>query len=267
LTEIVIEDGKHMKTAFKSLTMLMSVAVLGGALMAQTSSASRNDGQIQQNVTSLLQGKQEFKNVNSNVEDGIVTLTGNVDLYQKKVDVEKKVRKTKDVKGVRNLVQVAGTVSDQQLQATLNKKLVYERVGYADNTFSYYTLGVKDGVVTIGGETYSDVARDAALSEVRHMAGVKDVVDDIKVLPTSINDDHIRVRTARAIYRDPVLGRYAMDPARPIKIIVDRGHVTLYGTVENAMDKQIAGMRANGVFGAFTVQNNLIVENDRSSGM
>src|SRR3954453_14693662 len=121
-----------MKTAFKSLTMLMSVAVLGGALMAQTSSASRNDGQIQQNVTSLLQGKQEFKNVNSNVEDGIVTLTGNVDLYQKKGDVEKKVRKTKDVKGVRNLVQVAGTVSDQQLQATLNKKLVYERVGSAD---------------------------------------------------------------------------------------------------------------------------------------
>jgi hyperosmotically inducible protein len=242
---------------------MLSVALLSGALMAQTSSASRNDGQIQQKVSSLLQGKQEFQKVNSSVEDGIVTLTGNVDVYQKKLDVEKKVRKTKDVKGVRNLVEVASNVSDQQLQAELNKKLVYERVGYRDNTFSYYTLAVKDGVVTVGGATYNDVARDAALSEVRHMAGVKDVIDDIKVLPVSINDDHIRMRTARAIYRDPVLSRYAMDPARPIKIIVDNGHVSLYGTVDSTMDKQIAGMRANGVFGSFSVQNNLIVEKDR----
>jgi osmotically-inducible protein OsmY len=260
---------KIMKTAFKGLAMLMSVALLSGALMAQTSSASRNDGPIQQKVTGLLQSKPEFQKVNSSVEDGIVTLTGTVDVYQKKLDVEKKVRKTtKDVKGVRNLVEVAGTsVSDQQLQAELNKKLVYERVGYRDNTFSYYTLGVKDGVVTVGGETYNDVARDAALSEVRHMAGVKDVIDNIKVLPVSINDDHIRVRTARAIYRDPVLSRYATDPARPIKIIVDNGHVTLYGTVDSTMDKQIAGVRANGVFGSFSVQNNLIVQSDRNTRM
>ena len=248
--------------------MLMSVAVLSGVLMAQTLSASRNDGPIQQKVMNLLQSKSEFEKVDSSVEDGIVTLTGTVDVYQKKLDVEKKVRKTKDVKGVRNLVEVAGmSVSDQQLQAELNKKLVYERVGYRDNAFSYYTLGVKDGVVTVGGETYNDVARDAALSEVRHMAGVKDVIDNIKVLPVSINDDHIRMRTARAIYRDPVLSRYATDPARPIKIIVDNGHVTLYGTVENTMDKQVAGMRANGVFGAFSVQNNLIVQSDRNARM
>lgn len=259
---------KIMKTAYRTLAMLMSVAVLSGMLMAQTSSASRNDGPIQQKVTGLLQSKPEFQKVNSNVEDGIVTLTGTVEVYQKKLDVEKKVRKTKDVKGVRNLVEVAGnSVSDQRLQAELNKKLVYERVGYRDNTFSYYTLGVKDGVVTVGGETYNDVARDAALSEVRHMAGVKDVIDNIKVLPVSINDDHIRMRTARAIYRDPVLSRYATDPARPIKIIVDNGHVTLYGTVENTMDKQVAGIRANGVFGAFSVQNNLLVQSDRNARM
>jgi hyperosmotically inducible protein len=257
-----------MKTAYRTLAMLMSVAVLSGALMAQDASASRNDVPIQQKVTSLLQSKQEFQRVNSSVEDGIVTLTGTVDVYQKKLDVDKKVRKTKDVKGVRNLVEVAGVnVPDQQLQAQLNKKLVYERVGYRDNTFSYYTLGVKDGVVTVGGETYNDVARDAALSEVQHMTGVKDVINNIKVLPASINDDHIRMRTARAIYRDPVLSRYAMDPARPIKIIVENGHVSLYGTVENTMDKQVAGMRANGVFGAFSVQNNLIVDNERNARM
>jgi osmotically-inducible protein OsmY len=63
----------------------------------------------------------------------------------------------------------------------------------------------------------------------------------------------------RAIYRDPVLSRYAIDPALPIRIVVDRGHLSLYGTVASTMDKNIAGIRANQVFGAFSVQNNLQV--------
>jgi osmotically-inducible protein OsmY len=66
----------------------------------------------------------------------------------------------------------------------------------------------------------------------------------------------------RAIYRDPVLSKYAIDPARPIRIIVDNGHVTLYGSVGTAMDKSLAGIRANQVFGAFSVDNKLTVEKD-----
>jgi osmotically-inducible protein OsmY len=56
------------------------------------------------------------------------------------------------------------------------------------------------------------------------------------------------------------LGRYAIDPARPIRIIVNNGNISLYGAVANTMDKQIAGVRANSVPGAFSVQNNLIVD-------
>ena len=102
-------------------------------------------------------------------------------------------------------------------------------------------------------------ARDSALALANRMPGVKDVVNEIKVLPLSGFDDQIRVRALRAIYRDPVLSRYAIDPARPIRIVVDNGHVALYGVVDNTMDKQVAGMRANQVFGAFSVQNNLEV--------
>jgi osmotically-inducible protein OsmY len=89
---------------------------------------------------------------------------------------------------------------------------------------------------------------------------VKEVVNDVKVLPTSMFDDSIRARTALAIYRDSVLGRYASDPERPIRIVVDNGHVTLYGSVQSTMDKNIAGMRANSVPGAFSVSNNLTVD-------
>jgi osmotically-inducible protein OsmY len=97
------------------------------------------------------------------------------------------------------------------------------------------------------------------VSLVNRTPGVKDVVDNIKVSPVSNFDDRIRLSAMHAIYRDPVLGRYASDPARPIRIVVDNGKLTLYGTVENSMDKQVAGIRASQVFGAFKVQNNLEV--------
>jgi len=51
-----------------------------------------------------------------------------------------------------------------------------------------------------------------------------------------------------------------MDPARPIRIVVENGHVTLYGSVDSTMDKQVAGIRANQLFGAFSVDNQLVVE-------
>ncbi len=119
---------------------------------------------------------------------------------------------------------------------------------------------MKDGVATINGDTLDDVAKDSALAIVARTPGVKDVVNEVKVLPVSLFDDSIRVRTARAIYRDSVLGRYAIDPVDPIRIVVDNGHVTLYGTVESAMDKTIAGIRASSVPGAFSVENKLVVD-------
>ena len=54
-------------------------------------------------------------------------------------------------------------------------------------------------------------------------------------------------------------GRHGMDPSRPIRIVVANGHVTLYGSVDSAMDKQIAGMRAEHLPGAFSVENKLEV--------
>jgi osmotically-inducible protein OsmY len=91
------------------------------------------------------------------------------------------------------------------------------------------------------------------------MPGVKDVIDNISVEPVSQFDDGLRLRALRAIYRDPMLSKYAMDPAQPIRIIVANGHVTLYGSVDSTMDKQIAGIRAGQLFGAFSVHNNLEV--------
>jgi hyperosmotically inducible protein len=244
---------KQLFAATAALFVLLSMTA-----MAAT---GRNDQQIQQAVSQKIHSEKQLQSVNASVEDGIVTLTGTVNLYQDKLDAGKKVKKLANVTGVRNDITVAGeNVPDSQLQQKLAKKLAYDRVGYFDNSFNYLALNVKDGVVTINGDTMNDMAKDSALAIVARTPGVRDVVSDVTVLPVSNFDDSIRVRTARAIYRDSVLGRYASDPVHPIRIVVDNGHVTLYGTVESAMDKTIAGVRASSVPGAFSVENKLVVD-------
>jgi osmotically-inducible protein OsmY len=247
--------------SFRKLAgMILSVGLLGATLVAETATAARYDNDIQTTVTQKLAAKNQFSNVKATVEGGIVTLTGTVDLYQRKLDAAKLARKTSKAQGVRDLVTVTGpNVPDAQLEQKLATKLRYVRVGY-DNTFDYFALGVKDGVVTVEGQDRTGVGRDEALADIANMPGVKDVVDNVSVAPVSNFDDEIRVRTLRAIYRDPVLGRYASDPARPIRIVVANGHVTLYGSVDSTMDKNLAGIRANGVFGAFSVEDRLQVD-------
>ena len=244
----------------KKVFALSTVALLVLLSMSALAATGRYDQQIQQAVSAKIHDASQLQNVRSSVEDGIVTLTGTVNLFQDKLGAAKKVKKLANVNGVRNQIAVAGeNVSDNELQQKLAKKLAYDRVGYFDNAFNNLTIGVKDGVATVGGDVYNDVARDSALAIVQRMPGVKDVVSEVKVLPTSIYDNDLRIRMARAIYRDSVLGRYAADPVDPIRIVVDNGHVTLYGTVQSEMDKNIAGVRANGVFGAFSVDNKLAV--------
>jgi len=244
----------------KKASIVTTLALLVLLSMSAMASPGRFDQQIQQAVSAKIHDAKQLQDVNASVEDGIVTLTGSVSLYQDKLDAAKKVKKMSSVNGVRNQIAVAGeNIPDAQLQQKLAKKLAYDRVGYYDNAFNYLALSVKDGVVTVSGDTYNDVARDSALAIVQRMPGVKDVVSEVKVLPVSSFDDSIRIRTARAIYRDSVLGRYATDPVDPIRIVVDNGHVTLYGTVQSNLDKTVAGLRANSVPGAFSVDNKLVV--------
>jgi hyperosmotically inducible protein len=119
-----------------------------------------------------------------------------------------------------------------------------------------------DGTVTLLGQVSRPVLKSDAENAIKHIEGVEKVVNNIEVLPTSINDDQIRRATYRAIYGNEVLSQYQLRAVPPIHIIVKNGHVTLEGVVARQMDKQIAGIQANSVPGVFSVTNNLVVEEE-----
>jgi osmotically-inducible protein OsmY len=92
------------------------------------------------------------------------------------------------------------------------------------------------------------------------------VTDEIQVDPVSIMDNQIRMQVARAVYGFPTLNKYAVDPAKTIRISVQNGNVELYGVVDTQSDKDVAYLRANAVPGVFSVKNYLQVANQAPEG-
>lgn len=119
-----------------------------------------------------------------------------------------------------------------------------------------------DGTVTLTGQVARPTLKSDAENAVKRIEGVEKVVNNIEVLPPSPNDDRIRRAAYRAIYGNNVLTQYQLRAVPPIHIIVNRGHITLEGVVARQMEKQVAGMQANGVNGVFSVTNNLRVEEE-----
>jgi len=127
------------------------------------------------------------------------------------------------------------------------------------NVFDYMSLTVDgNGIVTLDGEVTNPVLKSDAANVVKRIEGVERVDNKIQVLPVSFFDNGLRLRLYRTIYSGP-LQRYSLGVNKPIRIIVNGGHVTLVGVVDSEMDKNIAGIRANGVPGIFSVDNQLKV--------
>lgn len=244
-----------------ALAVAMGIAGITAHAQGKKESASgANDTQILQDLKEKLSNKR-FSGVKSDVNRGVVTLSGSVELYSAKADADSRAHHVKNVLAVRNMVEVASNseLTDVQLRDKLAEKLSYDRVGYGTTAFNSFTIGVQDGVVTLGGVAYGPMDRDSAVSLVSNYPGVKDVVDNIEVAPLSPNDDRIRMAVARAVYGFPSLNKYSIDPAKPIRIVVVNGNVTLAGVVDTQADKDTAGIRANGVPGVFKVTNELQV--------
>jgi len=173
-------------------------------------------------------------------------------------------------------------VSDDTLRMTedVRKRIVtLSDYGVFDNI----AYSIDGSTVTLHGEASRPSLQKSAERVVSRVKGVEEVVNEIEVLPNSRHDERIRAEAYQKIYGHPTLSRYSpnhgippyvsmsartfgpsVDPpmgAHPIHIVVKNGVVTLEGMVNNEADKNIAGMQANTVSGAFEVVNNLRVAN------
>jgi hyperosmotically inducible periplasmic protein len=151
------------------------------------------------------------------------------------------------------------TYSDTQIAQKLGHEIrMYSRFTIFDNV----SFRVNEGAVELSGEVSQPFKKNDLGRIAQRVPGVTSLANELKVLPLSPMDNRLRVQVARAIYRDPVLSRYALQAVPPIHIIVENGHVTLEGIVSTEMEKNVAGIRASGAGLSFgRVVNNLQVEN------
>src|SRR5262245_61901125 len=139
---------------------------------------------------------------------------------------------------------------------------VFNDVARSVNRYVHFTIfddvnaRVQDGVVTLTGRVTMPYKRDDIMKRVADVDGVVEVRDQIEVLPVSQSDDRLRYRIARAIYGNPNFWNYAIGPNPSIHIIVEHGHVTLSGVVNNEVDRRLARSLVD-QFGVMSVKNEL----------
>lgn len=157
---------------------------------------------------------------------------------------------------------------DPYINGPANEARLVQEIRHKLVTLPYYGIfddigfTVNGGMVTLEGEvTQPGFLKDNAEKAVKEVEGVTSVVNNIEILPLSANDDRIRRAVYRAVYGDPALSTRLGYRAIPsLHIIVKNGHVRLEGVVANQFDSNLARIRANGVPGVFSVDNDLKVE-------
>lgn len=122
--------------------------------------------------------------------------------------------------------------------------------------FDSISASVDDGRVVLSGWVTMPYKRDDLERRVRKVEGVSTIDNKIGVLPVSQFDDELRFRIARAIYSHSSFWNYAAMANPPIRVVVNRGRVTLEGVVQSNVERMLARSLASG-FGEFAVKNDL----------
>ncbi len=151
----------------------------------------------------------------------------------------------------------AGAFAEPRSDGAIFKDVAAQVSSYTRFTvFDDIRASVNEGVVTLYGKVTMPYKRDDIAKRVSKVGGVTQVVNKIDVLPVSQFDDELRYSIARAIYGNPSFWHYASMVNPPIHIVVENGHVTLTGVVNNDVEKVLARSLATG-FNAFSVESEL----------
>lgn len=216
------------------------------------------DRQIQQLVQQRL-AEKHITDVDVFIANGIVRLQGVVpSLWAKNEALEQ----AHDVRGVQTVVSeltIARGESDERIGEQIAERI---RRYVFFTIFDDARIDVNQGVVTFTGRVTMPYKADAFVDLASRVTGVQEVRNQIRTLPTSINDDQLRYTIARRIYGDPLFWNYAIQVNPPIHIIVEHARVTLTGVVLSEVERRKAEVIARSTFGVLNVENMLRLEDE-----
>ncbi|BDU25714.1 BON domain-containing protein [Flavobacterium sp. GSB-24] len=187
------------------------------------------------------------------VQDGIVTLGGTVDNYTQKKEAEQAVKNIAGVTGVIDDIKVdlffSAIKSDTEIKAAVSKAL-HENWAVPDHKIK---VNVENGWVTLDGILHWHFQRKAADNAIRYLAGVRGVIDNIKI-EAEIKDEMTKEVVEKALRLSWILD------FDNIKVRVDGKTIYLSGIVDSLFQKEEAERIAWNTPGVWYVDNEIVVE-------
>lgn len=152
---------------------------------------------------------------------------------------------------------VSGKTIEQKVEKELRMLPRYE-------VFDHIGYKVEGSTVTLYGKVINGINKSDARNRVAKIPGVSEVVDNIELLPPGRFDNVIRRNLYRSLANTGGLSRYLWPTNPSVRLVVDRGHITLEGFVANQGDYNTMNIIAKSVPGTFSVTNNLVINNERA---
>ncbi|MEX1382675.1 BON domain-containing protein [Lutibacter sp.] len=212
----------------------------------------KTDSEIKEDVLDELmwQPNVDETQIGVIVEKGVVTLTGIVDTYAKKVAAEKAVKNVVGVKAVADDIEVKYGDAYKKTDKEIAKAVVNALSWNASVPDDKVEIEVRDGWVYLSGELQWFYQKDAARKAAENLLGVKKVVNNI-TLKQAIEPSEIKNKISKAF------GRLADLDAQNIKVEVDGHKVKLKGKVHSYAEKEEARRTAYFAPGVYEVENEL----------
>ena len=186
-------------------------------------------------------------------KDGIITLTGTVDSYVKKLEAEEAAKSVAGVKAVIEKIKV-------QFDSLLNKD-DNEIAHNVLNAFNWnwevpkdkIKITVENGWVRLEAELQWNYQKEAAKKSVHNLVGVKGISNDI-IIKSEANDKIEKGNIESALARHWSLN------SEDIQVEVSDNKVTLSGIVDSWYERTEAERIAWNAPGVWQVQNELVLE-------
>jgi osmotically-inducible protein OsmY len=229
-------------------------------LLAGPASADRGDAELQRKVEARLakEGFDQKADIQVEVESGVVRLSGITLRYVDLREADRLARK--EAKRVVNLLRVVPEQprTDKDIRTDAERAVLrWERYG----PFDAVAIDVVDGAAKLTGWVESPFKRNEIEERLARVDAIRDVLNDLRVQGFSQGDVRLRREIFQKIYSDPLFERWAGLPDPPVRVFVERGRVTLAGTVASEVEQVAVGMLARGTL-AFAVNNQVKVEGD-----